>query len=469
MTEPVHYLSATALRQKILKRELSCEEVMRAHLERIEAVNPKLNAIVTFEPDKALAGAKKADEVLAKGEKVGPLHGLPIAHKDLVDTKGVRTTYGSPLFKDFVPDEDALLVQRLKGAGALSVGKTNTPEFGAGSQTFNEVFGATKNPYDPSKTCGGSSGGAAVALASGMLPLADGSDMGGSLRNPAAFCNVVGFRPTPGLVPSYPTRNAWASLSTSGPMARSVEDVALLLSAIAGPDPRSPLSRQDDPAKFRQGLGRDFKDTRIAWCMDLADLPFDKRVTETLEPLHTVFEGLGCDLDTPKLDFSGADQAFKIMRAHAFASSRGDLLNEHRDALKDTVIWNIEEGLKLKATDITRAETLRTQLFARIATLMQSYSFIVLPVTQVLPFDIETEYITDINGVEMETYIDWMKSCYFISILGNPAISVPAGFTAEGLPVGLQIVGRYGCDLEVLQLAHAFEGATHFAGQRPTV
>ena len=469
MTKPIHYLSATELKQKILERELSCEEVMGAHLERVEAVNQKLNAIITFHPEKALEAAKKADEALAKGEEIGPLHGLPIAHKDLVDTAGVRTTYGSPLFKNYVPDEDDLLVQRITAAGAISVGKTNTPEFGAGSQTFNKVFGATRNPYDQSKTCGGSSGGAAVALASGMLPLADGSDMGGSLRNPAAFCNVVGFRPTPGLVPSYPTTNAWATLSTLGPMARTVEDVALFLSTIAGPDPRSPISRQVDPSSFRQGLARDFKNTRIAWCMDFADLPFDKRITEVLSPLHTAFEDLGCELDTPKLDFSGADEAFKIMRAHAFVSSRGDLLAEHRNKLKDTVIWNIEEGLKLTVLDIAKALDLRTQLFIRTADLMQTYDFIVLPVTQVPPFDIETEYITEINGVQMESYIDWMKSCYFISILGNPAISVPGGFTAEGLPVGLQIVGRYGHDLEVLQLAHAFEGATRFTEKQPNL
>ena len=399
------------------------------------------------------------------------MHGLPIAHKDLVDTAGVRTTYGSPLFKNHVPDKDALLVERIKAAGAISVGKTNTPEFGAGSQTFNQVFGATKNPYDLSRTCGGSSGGAAVALASGMVPLADGSDMGGSLRNPAAFCNVVGFRPTPGVVPSYPTTNAWATLSTLGPMTRTVEDVALLLSAIAGPDPRSPISRQIDPSSFRQDLGRDFKNTRVAWCMDFANLPFDRRVTKTLEPLHKVLQDLDCELDTPQLDFSSADEAFKIMRAHAFARSRNELLAEHRDALKKgtAVIWNIEQGLKLTALEIAKAEDLRTQLFVRIANLMQTYDFIVLPVTQVPPFDIESEYITEINGVQMETYIDWMKSCYFISILGNPAISVPGGFTTEGLPVGLQIVGRYGHDLDVLQLAHAFEVATHFAGQRPNL
>ena len=283
------FASATDLRRRLLAKEISCLEVMQAHLERVEQANPTLNAIVTFQPEQALKKAQKADEMLARGDPTGPLHGLPIAHKDLVDTAGVRTTYGSPIFKDHVPDADDLLVTRLKAAGAVSLGKTNTPEFGAGSQTFNELFGATRNPYDLTKTCGGSSGGAAVALVSGMVALADGSDMGGSLRNPAAFCNVVGFRPTPGRVPNLPTTSAWATLSVSGPMARTVGDVALLLSAMAGPDPRSPLSRPEDPRQFAQPLARDFTNTRVAWCLDFAGLPFDPQVTRAIAPLAQRF------------------------------------------------------------------------------------------------------------------------------------------------------------------------------------
>ena len=325
----------------------------------------------------------------------------------------------------------------------------------------------TRNPYDPSKTCGGSSGGAAVALVSGMVPLADGSDMGGSLRNPAAFCNVVGFRPTPGRVPNVPTTSAWTTLSVSGPMARTVEDVALLLSAMAGPDPRSPLSRPEDPRQFAQPLARDFTNTRVAWCLDFAGLPFDPRVTAALEPLNTVFTNLGCILDTPQPDFSGADEAFKTLRAHAFAAKFHPLLETHRDLLKDTVVWNIEQGLKLSALDLAHAEEARTGLFVRFAEFMQVYDYLVLPVTQVPPFDLNQPFPTEINGVQMDTYIDWMKSCYYISTVGNPAVSVPAAFTEDGLPVGLQIVGRYGRDLEVLQLAHAFEGATRVGDRRP--
>lgn len=470
MSEDLHYLSASNLRQKLLSKEVSSVELVQASLNRISSVNPKLNAVVTLAEDKALKQAHKADDALTKGEELGVLHGLPMLHKDLASTKGIRTTFGSLIYKDFVPLTNDLIIDRVQDAGAISLGKTNTPEFGAGSQTFNSVFGTTKNPYDPSKTCGGSSGGAAVALATGMTPLADGSDMGGSLRNPAAFCNIVGFRPTPGLVASYPSKAGWGTLGVQGPMARTVQDVALLLSAMAGYDARVPISRTDDPKSFLKPLERDFRGTRIAWAVEaFADLPFDKSITDTLKPRQTIFKDLACELAAPKLDFSGADEAFKVFRAHSFAGKHYQTLEKHRDKLKDTVIWNIEEGLKLSALDLAKAEEKRTKLFVRIAKLMQDYDYIVLPVTQVPPFSIQTEFITEINGQSMPDYISWMRSCYYISALGNPAISVPAGFTKEGLPVGLQIVGRYGHDFEVLQLAHAFEQATNYGQQRPSI
>src|SRR6266851_7403851 len=252
------FLTATELARRIRLKDLSCQEVMATHLTQIERVNPQVNAIVTFLPEQALERARAADEALARGAEVGSLYGLPIAHKDLVLTKGIRTTFGSPIFSDFVPEQDEIIVERLRNAGAITVGKTNTPEFGAGSQTYNSVFGETLNPYDLSKTCGGSSGGAAVALACGMLPLADGSDLGGSLRNPASFCNIVGLRPSPGRVPSWPAADAWSTLSVDGPMARTVADVALMLSAIAGPDPRSPIALGTPGATFSAPLDRDF-------------------------------------------------------------------------------------------------------------------------------------------------------------------------------------------------------------------
>jgi len=291
--------------------------------------------------------------------------------------------------------------------------------------------------------------------------------MGGSLRNPAAFCNVVGFRPTPGAVPNYPGLDGWGTLSTAGPMARTVHDIALYLSALAGPDARVPVSRPEPASRFAEPLERDFKGTKIAWCLDFAALPFDSRITETLEPLASVFNDLGCELETPPLDFTGADEAFKTLRAHDFARGLHETLKKHRDQLKDTVIWNIEAGLKLSALDVARAEQQRTGVFVRLAKLMQTYDYLILPTTQVLPFDVTTAYISEINGVKMNTYIDWMKSCYYISAVGNPAISLPGGFTPQGLPVGLQMVGRYGADLEVLQLAYAFEQATQFGARRP--
>ena len=400
---------------------------------------------------------------------MGPLAGLPVAHKDLALTKGVRTTFGSPIFEDFVPEEDALIVERLKRAGAITIGKTNTPEFGAGSQTYNEVFGETLNPYDTAKTCGGSSGGAAVALACGMVTLADGSDMGGSLRNPAGFCNVVGFRPSPGRVPSWPTQTAWSTLSVEGPMARTVTDAALMLSAISGPDSRSPIVLPEPGETFLRPLERDFSGTRVAWSRNLGGLPVDRRVTAAIDAGRHVFESLGCVVEDEEPDLADADEIFKTLRAWSFELGYGDLLDEHRTRMKDTVIWNIEEGRKLGGPELARAEQKRTALYHRVRSFMERYGFLILPVSQVPPFDVKERYVTEIEGVEMETYIDWMKSCYYITVTGLPAVSVPCGFTPEGLPVGVQIVGRYQDDFGVLQLAYAFEQATRFWKYRPPI
>ena len=463
------FLTATEMARRIRAGELSAREVMAAHLSQIERVNPQVNAIVTFLPERAMEAALAADEAQANARPLGPLHGLPIAHKDLALTRGIRTTFGSPIFSDFVPDVNALIIDRIQAAGAITIGKTNTPEFGAGSQTFNPVFGTTVNPYDVTKTCGGSSGGAAVALACGMLPIADGSDMGGSLRNPANFCNVVGFRPSPGRVPSWPRFDAWATLSVEGPMARTVEDVALLLSVMAGPDPRSPISFGTAGHEFAGQLERDFNGVRIAWSRDLGGLTVDARVTQVLDGQRAAFQSLGCRVEDDAPAFDEADEVFKTMRALAFELSHGALLDTHRDKLKDTIVWNIEAGRALTGVDVARAERLRTTLYERVRVFLESYEFLVLPVSQVPPFDVTQPYISEITDVPMATYIDWMKSCYFISVLGLPAISVPCGFTPEGLPVGVQIVGRWHDDLGVLQLAHAFERATRFGERRPAL
>lgn len=463
------FLTATVLAREIRDRTLSATEVMEAHLARIDETNPRINAIVTLLPEKAMEQARAADEALAKGIEPGPLFGLPIAHKDLAMTKGIRTTLGSPILKEFVPDQDQLIVERLKIAGAITIGKTNTPEFGAGSQTYNEVFGETLNPYDISKTCGGSSGGAAAALACGMLPIADGSDMGGSLRNPAGFCNVVGFRNSPGRVPVWPTQAPWFPYSVEGPMARTVEDTALMLSAIAGPDPRSPISISEPGDVFSRPLERDFKKTKIAWGRDLNGLPVDSRVTAALEAQRHIFEDLGCIIEEAEPDLTDADEVFKAWRAWLVELSLGDMLETHKDQIKETVIWNAEQGRALSGPDLGRAEVKRGRLYHLVREFMETYEFMILPVSQVPPFDVKERWVREINGVQMETYIDWMKSCYYITTLGLPCISVPCGFTPEGLPVGLQIVGRHHDDFGVLQLAYAFQEATGFWKQRPPV
>jgi len=440
---------------------------MGAHLERIEAVNPRLNAIVTLLPERGLEGARRADAAVARGERLGPLHGLPVAHKDLHLTAGIRTTQGSTLFRDYVPNRDDLIVERIRQAGAICIGKTNVPEFGAGSQTFNEIFGETRNPYDPSKTCGGSSGGAAVSLASGMLPLADGSDMGGSLRNPASFCNVVGLRPSPGRVPQHPQALAWQELGVQGPMARNVADTALLLSAISGPDPRSPIAIDEDPARFAQPLERDFRGTRIACSHDLGGLPVDARVSAALSGAGPVLRELGCCVEDAEPDLSEADEVFQVLRAFHFALRFAAAPDSALDLVKDTVRWNVEKGRALSANQIGEAELKRTRVYHQMREFMQRYEFLVLPVSQVPPFPIEERWVTEIGGQQQETYIDWMKSCYLITVTGHPAISVPCGFSPDGLPVGLQIVGRHRDDWGVLQLAYAFEQATRTGERRP--
>jgi amidase len=467
MAADLCFLTATDLLARIRAREVSVTEVLRAHLEQIERVNPRVNAIVTLCPERALAAAHAADAALARGETGGPLCGLPIAHKDLVPTRGLRTTYGSPIYRDHVPDEDALVVERLRAAGAITIGKTNTPEFGAGSQTFNAVFGATLNPYDLGRTCGGSSGGAAVALACGMMPIADGSDMGGSLRNPASFGNVVGLRPSPGRVPVWPTDLAWSPFSVQGPMARTVEDVALLLSVMAGPDRRAPLAIAEPGSRFRAFLARDVRGTRVAWSRDLGGLPVDTQVAAVIEARRTTFVELGCLLEEGQPDFSDAREIFQVWRAWTFAAKYGPLLTEHRHHMKDTVIWNIEQGLKLTGPELAEAELRRTRLYERVRQFMDRHDFLVLPTVQVPPFDVRTPYVTEINGQALPTYIDWMRTCSDITVTGLPAISVPAGFTGDGLPVGIQIVGRHQDELGVLQLARAFEEATGFGRRHP--
>ena len=447
--------------------KVSSRELLAAHLRRIEEVNPELNAIVTLTPEIAHQRALAADDAQAKGESLGLLHGLPIAHKDITDTAGVLTTMGSPIYKDRVPEKDDLIVERIRNAGAIMVGKTNTPEFGAGSQTFNEVFGVTSNPYDTSKTCGGSSGGAAVALAARMLPIADGSDLGGSLRNPASFCNVVGFRPSGGRVPTVPTSNLWMPLATKGPMARTVSDVSLFMQAIAGPHQLAPSSNIESPEIFSGSLERNFAGTKVAWSPDLGGLPVDPAVRTALASVPDRLSNLGCEVVEKWPDLSDAPEIFQTLRAEMFAHSYASLLKTHRDQLKETVIWNAEKGLAMSMKDHGEACFKQAQMFAELQHFMADIDFLACPVTQVPPFSKEIEYPKEIEGIRFDTYIDWMRSCSDITTTTHPAISVPAGFTPEGLPVGLQIVGKSRDDRSVLELAYAFEQATGIGQRRP--
>ena len=455
---------AVTLAGMLRRREVSAREVIAAHIARIEAVDGAVNAVVTRCFDTALAKAADADAALARGQSTGLLHGLPVAHKDLFDTAGVRTTYGSPLFAENVPSRDALVVQRMSAAGAISLGKTNVPEFGAGSHTVNPVFGATRNPFDLSRSAGGSSGGAAAALAARMICLADGSDLGGSLRNPASFCNVVGLRPSPGRVPGWPFSDVADVFSVDGPMARTVADIALLLMVLSGPDPRVPLALDTvppvaGPDQIAGLLERDLRGVRVAWSADLG-LPVQPAVRETLAPARQLLAGLGCEVTDAAPDLSGADFVFRTWRAFRFATNLGPLLRQHPGQIGPNVTWNIERGLELSVADLGRATLWQAALAERVSAFFDSYEVLACPVTQVVPFDVTVDWVHDIDGHPQNTYLDWMASAYLISVTGLPAISVPAGFTPDGLPVGLQLVGRRRADWALLGVAHAVEAAT---------
>ena len=480
----------------LARGEVSGVEVLEAHLDWIDRRNPELNAICTLDRDGAFEQARAADDLRRSNPEAAaakPLLGLPTAVKDLVPTKGIRTTFGSPIFAENVPDFDALIVERIRGAGAVVVGKTNAPEFGAGSQTFNPVFGKTRNPWDPSRTCGGSSGGAAAALASGMLPIADGSDLGGSLRNPASFCGVVGFRPTPGRVPRVPPEQGWDDLAVLGPMGRNVADTALLFSVIAGPDLRDPISiafadraqgpeRASSPSTTRSSsrawartAGRrpdaaprpfhplepcDLRGLRLAWTPNLGRYPVEREVVEVCEAALPAFRDLGAEVEEAAPDLSGADAVFRTLRANLFADKLGPLFPQHRHRMKDTVIEEIERGLALTGPDIASAQAERTRLHCRVASFFERYDALLLPTVQVLPFDVDVPYPTEIEGQPMASYTDWMASCYSITVTGCPAISVPCGVGPSGLPVGLQIVTPRATDRQALAIATALESAS---------
>jgi amidase len=445
---------AAAIRAK----EVSARELMELHLTRIAERNPELNAIVSLDEERARQGAEEADAATARGDELGVLHGLPFAFKDTHDVAGWRTTYGSPLFADLVPDADELVVERIRRAGAVPIGKTNVPEFAAGSHTFNTVFGTTLNPVDPSRSAGGSSGGAACALRAGMVPLADGSDMGGSLRNPASFCGVVGLRPSLGRVPSWPSGNFWETTSTSGPLARNVDDLALLLSVIAGPDARVPTALGEPGGAFADVPEVSLAGLRVALSADLGGLlELDPEVRRVVGEAGASLAGAGAVVEPAEPDLSAGEDTFRTLRAWLFQAAFHDLLAAHPDSFKASLAENIRAGEHLSGPDIARAYEQRTSLAEHMRVFFGDHDVLVLPTSQVPPFAADQEYPTEIDGRPMATYLDWMRSAYLITVTGCPAISVPAGQTADGLPIGVQIVAPFGQDARLLAVASAFE------------
>ncbi|GAB7004158.1 amidase [Nocardioides sp. AN3] len=458
------FTSAREMAGAVRARQISARELLELHLARIAERNPEVNAIVSLDVERARAGAALADQHLAVGQSVGPLHGLPFAFKDTHAVAGWRTTYGSPLYRDNVPVADELVVERIRRAGVVTIGRTNVPEFAAGSHTFNTLFGTTRNPVDTSRSAGGSSGGAAAALAAGMVPLAEGSDMGGSLRNPASFCGVVGLRPSVGRVPEWPRQNQWETTSVGGPMARNVGDLALLLSVIAGPDPRAPLALGDPGTAFAPPLAGSLRGLRVAWSLDLGGaFEVDAEVAAVVEQAGRLLARSGAEVFSAWPDLSLADDTFRTLRAWHFQASYGALLARHPEAFKPSLADNIRAGETLSGADVARAYAQRTRIAETMRLFFGSFDVLVLPVSQVPPFPADQEFPTAINGRPMATYLDWMRSAYYITVTGCPAISVPAGTTSEGLPVGVQIVAPHGADRRLLEIAAAFEAAQEAA------
>lgn len=465
---------AVDLAEWIRTRKVSCREVMVAFLDQIERLNPKVNAIVSLQArDGLLAQADERDAQLARGEYLGWMHGMPQAIKDLAATAGIPTTSGSPILKDYIPKHDAIIVERVRKAGAIIIGKTNTPEFGMGSQTYNPVFGTTLNAYDPTRTAGGSSGGAAVALALRMLPVADGSDMAGSLRNPAAFNNVYGFRPSAGRVPYGPTGEVFfQQLGYEGPMGRTVRDLAMLLSVQAGFDDRTPLSIAQDPKQFAGSLQRDFKGARIGWLGDFDGyLPMEPGILDLCKASFRHFEAVGCTVEAtkPEFDMGKVWKTWLTLRHWTIANLAGSFHADpaKRALLKPEILWEVEGGLNLTGADVWKATADRSAWYQALRSLFKRYDFLILPTAQVFPFDASIHWPKEVAGRPMDTYHRWMEVVTGITLSGCPAISVPVGFSPGGLPMGMQIVGPATADLAVLQIAHAHEQASQWVRKYP--
>ncbi|MGY2083740.1 amidase [Blastococcus sp. SYSU DS0539] len=467
------YMSAVEQRSLLRAGELSARELLRNSLERIEQVNPLLNAVVTLDPEGAHRQAAAADEAFAHREDLPPLHGLVMAHKDLLATGGMRTTWGCRLFADHVPAADAHAAARMAKAGAVRVGKTNVPEFGLGSHTVNPVFGSTGNPYAPDRSAGGSSGGAAAALASGMVSLADGGDMGGSLRNPASFCNVVGLRPPAGRVTQAPLeRGSWPDLAVLGPMGRTVADTALLHGVLSGFDAADPNSIPGTGEEFLAIADEPPRDhwshLRVAWTPDLGGLPVDPEVAAVLERAGlAALEHLGTSVGDWAADFRGADAAFHTIRAWSIAGRFGSMYRQHPDVLGENLRTNVEDGFRVTAADLYRAVQQQSAVRARVLAAFDHADVLAMPTVQLPPFPIEWDWPHEVAGQRQEHYLTWMRSCWYITLTGLPAISVPCGFTDDGLPVGIQLVGKPYGEVELLRVAASFELVDPAGARRP--
>lgn len=463
------FLSARRLVKLMVAREVSAREVLDAHLRQIELVNPKVNAIVTRCDDRARAVAQRLDDDLARGVPPGPLHGLPVAHKDTHRTAGLRTTWGSPIYADFVPAEDDLIIERIIRAGAVTIGKTNVPEFAAGSHTFNTIFGATGNPYDLRRSAGGSTGGGAAAVACGMQVFADGSDRGGSLRNPASFCNVVGLRPTPGRVPSRSAVDPFGVQSVEGAIARSADDLSLVMSAIARFDARAPLALEGDGSVFAPPLERDVTGLRVALSPRFGDLLVEREVEAAVITAGRLLEAAGAIVEEADPDLSDAEGVFRVIRALDFDVIFGELLDAHRSEMKASLVENIEAGRALTEAQITATLRVRGQLVARMASFFERYDLVVGPTSQVLPFSIDLEYPEAVAGRPTTDYLSWMASCYLISATGLPALSVPVAFSDSGLPIGVQLVGPARSERFLLEVADVIERASGAGARHPEI
>ncbi|WP_413874376.1 amidase [Albidovulum sp.] len=448
--------------------EVSARDLMAATLDRVGAVNPAVNAIVTLRPREDLLAEAAAADRAGPG---GPLRGLPVAVKDLVATKGMRTTWGSPLHADHVPAADDLVAARLRAAGAILIGKTNTPEWGHGSHTFNPVFGATRNPYDLSRSAGGSSGGAAAALAGRLVALADGSDMMGSLRNPAAFCNIYGFRPTWGLVPQDAQGDTFLStLATEGPMARTPADLALLLSVLAGPNPEVPFGRATED--FTAGFGGDIRGKRIGWLADWGGAyPMEPGILAASESALGVFEAMGAVVEplAPPYPAEALWSSWTTLRAMLNAGGKGDLARDpaKRALTKPETLWEIDRGAGLSAEAVYAASVTRSRWYARAAKVFARFDALALPAAQVWPFPVDWRWPEEVGGRRMDTYHRWMEVVVPVSLIGLPCVALPAGFSDTGLPTGLQLFGPTGADAAILALADAYHQATDWPGRRP--